>query len=442
MDTLKTNIYSSYQKLPALMKKIMDKLFRSISWIEKTKKKDLYNYSILFFKKKNIILNNDKKNRLKTTIDYVIDYIVKNYWEEKLVDIDNNVLFDIINILHLQKHIQKVKNLSDYIELASNMGKHIILNIDLWNYCNHECSHCAISWIKETEKVDISKYLTNLDNIKDIDKLVSEVTFYNSWEIFDYEDLDKVFEYFLNKGIYKFWVITRWPYKESIDNITTKLKQLKQKYKEFNIQFILSFDNFSQISSEKRDEILWKLYYLNKYIFGNKKIKIKTTIPFETQVKNYNTFIKEILNFIEKYDNEAKNSSIDSKSKEDDMLDYIIIWDFKIEFDYNLLKPRWRWKNLTKIKTQKWTLLNCTPVFFPFIINLNEHWDIKTCRAKHYRSSIKYSYSNISDRDSLQIYLDKLVWFYSEITIDDLLWFSEKSWCMATNLIEQTKNKK
>ncbi len=378
------------------------------------------------------------KNNIEKDVEKVFSQVLQ------ILEIDEflNISFDkMLTIFNTIKYKEQFKTNIWFLKiLKKNWG--FSVNVDLWNYCNHECSHYMISASHKKEQVNIDSFLEKMDNIpeKYFSKLIKEISFYGFGEFLDHKDFDKIFEYFLKRWVNNFNFVTRWPYKEDITDVFKKIIELKNKYNNFNLGLVLSFDDFSNINKEINMKNLVILYLINKNLFKNKYIEIKPTISYDNYKSDYNSFIKKLnlfLNFLKiNYNNDdiiyKENWEIE-KIKLDD-------W-FEIRFLINFIKPLWRWKKLTKSKfDNSWLdLTDCFPITDPFSFSLDPNWNLKTCFAKDIKASLKYSYSNIEDKDFMKKFIKIKRDFFKNIKLEDLVWKWDKHFCMAVNLLQKNK---
>jgi hypothetical protein len=80
--------------------------------------------------------------------------------------------------------------------------------------------------------------------------------------------------------------------------------------------------------------------------------------------------------------------------------------------------------------------------FLDFIFNLTYKWDLKTCFQKDIPASLKYSFSNIWDRNFLKQFIEIKRDFFKNIELKDLLWKWDNHFCMTVNLLQENIQKK
>ncbi len=379
--------------------------------------------------------------RIEEHTNYVFQEISRVLNEQEFLKLDFDKLLDIWNVLSYKNQFKTNFWFNKWLLLNWWLS----LNLDLWDYCKHNCSHCMLSAWESSEKCDIEWYLKQFDSFdkEKLEKYIKEITFFNFWELLDYENFDKIFKYFLDRWIKKFDFVTRWPAKQNIDEVIKKIEILKKNYKNFNLTFVLSFDDFSQNVLDNNLLNLSALYYTNKYILNNRNVLLNTTIETGNFKENYDIFMIKLSNFI----NIVEKNNIKGQYRiENDKWGIIkkIIFDdwFEIDFKFNFLKPIWRGKNITNEKIDNsWVdFTNCHPVVNPYSVNLDKSWNLKTCFSKDIPASKKYKYSNISDKDFLEQFFNIKRKYFKDISVEDLVWKWNRHFCMALNLLNEDKS--
>ena len=377
--------------------------------------------------------------KIKNDIESIFSKVSEILDKKEFINISFDKMLTILNTLKFKEQFK-----TNYWFLKSLICEWgFSVNIDLWNYCNHSCTHCMISATQKEEQTNIWDFLKKMDYIpkKYFSKLIKEISFYNFWEFLDYKDFDKIFEYFLKRWVNNFIFTTRWPIKEDIRDVSKKIIKLKEVYKNFNLNLVLSFDDFLKISPEENLKNLIMLFFLNRDLFKNKKIEIKPTFNFNTYKEDYKNFLNKISVFLEILNINYRDENIFYNKNW--VIKKIVLdsW-FEISILINIIKPIWRWKKITKIKfDNSWLdFTNCSPVIKPFSFNLDSNWYLKTCLQKDIWASIKYSYSNIEDEDFMKKFIKIKRDFFENIEIKDLIWKGNKHFCMAVNLLQEKNN--
>ena len=118
--------------------------------------------------------------------------------------------------------------------------------------------------------------------------------------------------------------------------------------------------------------------------------------------------------------------------------------NFSIRFRFASLNKKWRAKKYfikNKIPSIKpnLKLLNCQLIKNPFRIDIMPNGDIKACPSADFPASEKFTYTNIKNKDLFQHYIEYMQNYYKNLTIEDLLWKTNKHFCMSLNFLKHKK---
>ena len=369
---------------------------------------------------------------INKTVDYIFKLISWILEENEIL----NLSFEKIEINSIILFFKKKFETNIWFLKCLKKEGWFSINIDLWKYCEHHCSHCAIEGAAKEEKIDIETFLKGFDNTKneDFSRLVKEITFHNSWELLDYENFEKIFEYFLERWINNFSLITRWPKKQDINEVYKKIYILKEKYKEFNLMLTLSFDDYSCIDSEKNLENLIILFKFSKNIFKAKFIETNWII--ENLEIDYNLYFIKLYNFLENLWISRNNIKIEiGKNK---LINKVILTNwFEIYINIQWMIPFWRRKSKERLgnNNRLFNYSDCSMIFNPFSFSIDKNWNIKVCTNPTIRSVNEYNLWHISDPDFFWKLIEIKRNFLLSATFEDILWKSWKTHCLAKHLL-------
>ena len=448
----------------------------------------------------------NKIGSITDIVHFVPDFFEKNMTHKKVLEIlENNSelissdlwkinfteLFEVIGLLESHLLSQDIENYKSY--LKSNWW--LTVNIDYWNKCSFACSHCSIEWNKNWETISLDEIKKYFWNFTTFNNTIKEIQFFNGWEIFERDNFDEIFKYFLEKWIKSFSMISRWineedfkKYKEKQKNIKNKLKKLKKDFPDFDLTIWISIDNFSKLN-------FWKLIYNTLYlfdlnsIFNNKHLYfscthdiknkedtdklINSTIYYlEKYIKLWKSYFlfniinKEVLNKIEKIINLWEFEYIKNDWERNHFYKHTKN-DFFLQFDYTPIGDDGRWKqqlkksinslkNKDKIIEQRnkkqanyWDF-GCMPLNNPKTVSIQKWWNIKTCTATHLKYQRDFSYDNIEQFDE-KTFIENIAKYqsnlYENIWIEKIIKLikSKRKWnfiCMNNMMATKQKEEK
>lgn len=387
---------------------------------------------------------NIKKNCKK-----IIKTILSEKWirSDELQKISMDELYSIWKFLLMQKSNNTKEKYKE--ELTKNWW--FDLNIDLWKFCWHECSHCSISASQKYKKIDMSKLLNKFNNLE---WFINKISFYDIWEFFDNENYPELLEYFLSKWINDFSMVSRWSSLINWDEIYTNLEKLKNKYPEFHFWITLSIDFFSKIPENKSIKSLQAIYKTQKEIFNNDNIGFSLSLPqfewmkhteWNTTEKQFNEFISEYINHINKVLKVVWDYDIDlpeenyyyEKDVVQPYIEKIKLSDNSvINLRNNIIWAKWRWKQIVAEKNMevKMPIYKCAVTEEPYSLNIMNNWDFKLCYQNDVAWCHNFTYANIEDSDFLEKIIKIRTDYYNTITVLDLLWRWKKHFCASMNL--------
>ena len=424
----------------------------------------------------------NKIGSITDIVHFIPDFFEKNMIHKKVLEIlENNSelissdlwkinfteLFEITGLLESHLLSQDIETYKEYLKY----NWWLTVNIDYWNKCSFTCSHCSINWNKNWSIITINDIEEYFNNFSTFDNIVKKIQFNNWWEIFERENFDKVFRYFLEKWVNDFEMISRWineidqnKSQEKKKLIIKKVKKLKKDFPDFNLTLWISLDNFSKLNFWKIIYNTIFLYNLN-IIFNNKHLYFSCTHDFENKEET-NKLINWAIHYLDNYIKLWKFNFLFQiiSSKILDKINKVIdLWEFEYEsgndernhfyrnkkkwillqFDYTSISDNWRWTKqnenslekidekekieILKIKNKKqpnfWEF-GCMPLTDPKTISIQTWWNIKACNATHLKYQKEYNYGNIKwmNENEFISYLSK--WqtsLYKKLSIDKII---------------------
>ena len=381
----------------------------------------------------------NKHRKINNIVEEVVNKLFTTLSPKEIEKLSMEEIETIVSIWWLKKIFEKGK----YAILYTMIKNGVSLNINLGKYCNHHCTHCSLNANKNFQKTDINKFISMIDTYidKKFFKYINKVEFFWSGEFFDYEEFPKILEFFLKNKINEFSLITRWPITTNIYNVIAKISDIKQKYANFNIKLSASFDLYSKMPLDKFMENMIGLFFINYHIFNKKEFTL--TIPIiPTNNKEYileqnlENILNLFINIIHK--NFFPNQPIKKTNK------WVSFQNFNINFRFAKLIKKWRAKkyfirNRISSTKQDLKILDCWLVKNPFRIDITPNGDIKACPSADFSAAEKFVYTNIKNKDMLEKYLDYMQKYYKDLTLEDLLWKTNKHPCMSLNFLKYKK---
>ncbi|EKE29671.1 MAG: hypothetical protein ACD_2C00128G0004 [uncultured bacterium (gcode 4)] len=172
------------------------------------------------------------------------------------------------------------------------------VSVNLWNFCLHECWHCAIDWDRKWTALGISSFRLLIEKYSRELKYVNSF-FFTGWELLDRKDFPEIIEEVLKRWISRIKFVSRSWLAFQPRNVRA-IVALKEKYPDFELDLTLSMDNYSDTNNQKANKYLDRLTELVSMqfeTFKKDKIDLISTIPFddaEEADKQFKMIIRKI----------------------------------------------------------------------------------------------------------------------------------------------------
>lgn len=306
------------------------------------------------------------------------------------------------------------------------------LQIDLGNFCQHECGHCMINATKTWNKMEFESYKEMMKKFHTKMKFIKRI-FFMWWEFFDREDWSLFIEEALKRWVNEIDFISRWPSLWTVDEHMKKIIDLKNRYPIFDLDISLSIDGYSPMNNRDEERYihnLFKLILMQFQIFWKKDVRIKFTVPFENKketIKHFNNmaFIVNSISFLLEQEWIVAYDKVTDKKDNSDILLFSWWKTLTVHFQW-LSKYKWRSEKL------KWWLsrnkdrnYNYCKVFDnnPFDIFIDSNFNLRLCTWYHLSSGYWEKVINIAQmtkRKVIKAYLSIKLEMYTDVSYEDV----------------------